>query len=209
MVLGEHGTSERERQADDDSLPPGALCHGLGLPWPDHVPARAGAGHHGADRRALSLADAHSAQPPWDRLRAGALGAGRRRSRSAPTASTASRTARSLARIHSRRSVPTRRITSAAQTASSTAPTSSSTAPTGPRPTRWRPSRSSSAPTAAWAASSPFRSRLPRPSGRCRPSRSSAQKRCTSLMRRWLADLGHEEFKNLGTRREPRKAVEA
>ena len=30
------------------------------------------------------------------------------------------------------------------------------------------------------------------------------------LMRRWLADLGHEAFKNLGARREPtRKAVEA
>ena len=210
VVLGEDGTRERERQAEDELQPPelSVMASGcLGLISFPREPGRVSLERIDELYPALH---ARPPQPPRDRLRAGALRAGRAARARRRAASTASRTGRSRARIHWRRSGPTRRTICAARTASSTAPTSSSTAPTGPRPTRWRRSRSSWAPTVAWAASSPIPFALA-PAEWAMPAEPIVgAEEMHQLMRRWLADLGHEAYKNLGARIEPtRKAVEA
>ena len=101
-----------------------ALGHGVGLPRPDHVPARAGPRDARADRGALAGAHPDAARAPRDRLPARPLGAPRRGRARSPAASTTSTSSASRARTRWRPSGPTPRGTSSAPTASRTARTS-------------------------------------------------------------------------------------
>ena len=77
-----------------------------------------------------------------------------------------------------------------------TAPTSSSTAPTGTRPTRWRHSRSWSARTGGWVASSPIPFALA-PSEWAMPAEPVVgAEEMHRYLRRWLADLGHDAYRD-------------
>ena len=202
VVLGEKGTSERERQAGDESQPPelSVMASGcLGLISFPREPGRVTLER--IDELYPSLMPALLNHPGvgFALVRSERDG----RSHLARTASIGSPTGRLRATTRWRRSARTHLTISAVQTASSTVPTSSSTAPTGPKPTRWPRSRSSSAHTAAWAASSRYPFALA-PAEWAMPAEPIVgAEEMHRLMRRWLADLGHEAFRNQGSRREP------
>ena len=120
-VDGEVTLDEDRREADEaragEDEPPELSVMASGCLGLDHLPARAGPGDARADRGALPGADRTALRaPPRDRLRARALRARRRASRSAPTAPTGSTRAWSRARTRSRRSAPTPPTTCGAPT---------------------------------------------------------------------------------------------
>ncbi len=186
---------------------PGGGRDGLRLPRPDHASrASPGASPWSACTSCYPGLLAAPARAPRDRLRAGALGAARRRRAGGARARTTSTRTASRATDPLAPFGPTPRATCAAPTASPTAPTSSSTAPTGTNGTRWPRSRSWSAPTAGSGESVPPVPPAPRLARRSRAGargRGSRPPRAAPLARSSSVTASTASPRARGTRRSP------